>query len=367
MARAKKTTKTTETVFQLVSNDSATMSTEFNKSLLRTYVKSYSQIQKVRVQVGNRIVANIRVRLGIRPSTDEEKAMKEVQKLLKKVREAYSRVTDGLIENRNIDFSGLSEKLIADRADYFLVSTYENMIAQEEALKKVMSKLIEVFPIWTEFMSKVPGCGPWLAAVIISELDPKKANYASSFVKYAGLDVVINKNGVGEGRNSYGEGHLVPREFKDRSGNIKVANVLSHNRFLKSKLVFVLTASMIKQSARLQNMNFIPGPTKYVRIYQDYLHRIKNTPRFAAHKPLHLINMARRYMIKIFLYDLWSNWRELEGLPVTKPYHEAKLGMVHTTDYSLNPITVNPALLDGQEVEDDVTEDAVKERAEDVG
>lgn len=364
MARQK---KTKETLLQLVTPESAAMSTEFNKSLLRTYVKSYSQIQKVRVQVGNRIVANIRVRLGIQPSTDEEKAMKDVQKMLKQVREAYSRVTDGLIANRNIDFAGLSDKLIADRAEYFLVGTYENMIAQEDALKKVMGKLIQMFPIWTEFMSKVPGCGPWLAAVIISELDPKRANYASSFVKYAGLDVVVNKDGIGEGRNSYGEGHLVPREFKDRSGNIKVANVLSHNRFLKSKLVFVLTASMIKQSARLHKMGIIPGPTKYVRIYQDYLHRIKNTPRFAAHKPIHLINMARRYMVKIFLYDLWSNWRELEGLPVTKPYHEAKLGMVHTTDYSLNPIVVDPRLLDGQDVEDDVADDEGEASAEDVG
>lgn len=363
MARAKKTTKTT---LQLVTPESMAMSTEFNKSLLRTYVKSFSQIQKVRIQVGNRIVANIRVRLGIKPSTDEEKATKATQKLLKKVRTAYARVTDGLIANRNIDFAGLSDKLIADRAEYFLISTYENMIAQEEALKKVMEKLVTPFAIWNEFLQGVPGCGAWLAAVIISELDPKRANYASSFVKYAGLDVVINKDGIGEGRHSKPD-HRVPREFKDRAGNITVANVLSHNRFLKSKLVFVLTGSMIKQSARLHKMGNIPGPTKYVRIYQDYLHRIKNTPRFAAHKPIHLINMARRYMIKIFLYDLWSVWRELEGLPVTKPYHEAKLGMVHTTDYSLNPIAVDPRLLDGQEVEDDVTDDDDEASAEDVG
>jgi hypothetical protein len=45
--------------------------------------------------------------------------------------------------------------------------------------------------------------------------------------------------------------------------------------------------------------------------------------------------MALRYMIKIFLIDLYNNWRRLEGLPVAPPYSEAKLGMVpHGEDAS---------------------------------
>jgi hypothetical protein len=39
--------------------------------------------------------------------------------------------------------------------------------------------------------------------------------------------------------------------------------------------------------------------------------------------------MAIRYTIKIFLQDLWLKWRELEGLPVSAPYHEAILGHKH--------------------------------------
>lgn len=34
----------------------------------------------------------------------------------------------------------------------------------------------------------------------------------------------------------------------------------------------------------------------------------------------HIDNMAKRKMIKIFLSHLWAVWRELEGLPVTKPW-----------------------------------------------
>jgi hypothetical protein len=34
-------------------------------------------------------------------------------------------------------------------------------------------------------------------------------------------------------------------------------------------------------------------------------------------------------MIKMFLGDLWCEWRELEGLPTKPTYAEAKLGLVH--------------------------------------
>jgi hypothetical protein len=44
----------------------------------------------------------------------------------------------------------------------------------------------------------------------------------------------------------------------------------------------------------------------------------------------HIKNMSIRYMLKIFLLDLWSKWRELEGLPVSAPYEEDKLGIVHS-------------------------------------
>ncbi len=45
--------------------------------------------------------------------------------------------------------------------------------------------------------------------------------------------------------------------------------------------------------------------------------------------PGHRKNMAIRYMVKMFLKDLWVAWRTLEGLPVTPDYAEAKLGLKH--------------------------------------
>jgi hypothetical protein len=35
---------------------------------------------------------------------------------------------------------------------------------------------------------------------------------------------------------------------------------------------------------------------------------------------------ATRIMVKVFLQEFWAAWRKMEGLPVTLPYREAKLG-----------------------------------------
>jgi len=44
----------------------------------------------------------------------------------------------------------------------------------------------------------------------------------------------------------------------------------------------------------------------------------------------HIKNMSNRYMLKIFLLDLWKTWRTQEGLPVSVSYEEEKLGIVHS-------------------------------------
>jgi hypothetical protein len=40
------------------------------------------------------------------------------------------------------------------------------------------------------------------------------------------------------------------------------------------------------------------------------------------YNPGHIDNMAKRKIVKIFLSHLWVVWREIEGLPVSKPYIE---------------------------------------------
>jgi hypothetical protein len=35
-------------------------------------------------------------------------------------------------------------------------------------------------------------------------------------------------------------------------------------------------------------------------------------------------------MVKMMLLEIWTAWREFEGLPVRPSYHEEKLGHVHS-------------------------------------
>ena len=95
---------------------------------------------------------------------------------------------------------------------------------------------------------------------------------------------------------------------------------ITFNPFLKTKLTGVLGSSFIKQS---------PDKCKYRKIYDDYKHRIENMDAHKEKSKLHRHNMANRYMIKMFLIDLYNEWRKLEGLPVAPTYTEAKLGKVH--------------------------------------
>jgi len=66
--------------------------------------------------------------------------------------------------------------------------------------------------------------------------------------------------------------------------------------------------------------------SEYAGVYYDYKHRLENHASHAEKSKGHRHNMAMRYAIKMFLLDLYTVWRRLEGLPMSKPYSEDKLG-----------------------------------------
>lgn len=110
--------------------------------------------------------------------------------------------------------------------------------------------------------------------------------------------------------------HLVDREYVASNGEVKTKKSLSYNKFLKSKLMGVLANGFIK----------CPG-SKYEQIYRGYRARLDNMPAHYNKVPNHKHMMALRYTVKMFLQDLWVEWRLQEGLPVSEPYAVAKLGL----------------------------------------
>ena len=283
-------------------------------SNLKTIVRGAYDIQKNRIQTGNRIVGNFKAKLGLAPSQKEDKLDKAGQMVLQNLRRSHKLLTDGVASfPRQATFKGA--EVISDYTELCLVDNYLELEQQEKSHFRRLGNILKDYPIYNSFLAGVTGVGPAMAGVIISEIDITQAEYPSSLHKYAGLDVA----GDGQGRSRRKE-HLEDSEYTDKDGKVQSKKGITFNPFLKTKLTGVLGSSFIKQS---------PDKCKYRKIYDDYKHRIENMDAHKEKSKLHRHNMANRYMIKMFLIDLYNEWRKLEGLPVAPTYTEAKLGKVH--------------------------------------
>lgn len=381
---------------------------------IRAIVRGSYDLQKMRIQLGNRIVATFRAKMGLTnsPSFLDAEEDKQAKSLMADIKVSYSRVTDGLIDlstkrssyrkdilaAKNITYDGT----ITNYAELTLVNQYLSLLEEETRQFGSLERTLKDVEIYKQFLSKIPGLGTQLSSILISEINIHQANYPSSLHAYAGLDsitvgyyvddqgkeTVIHPRDVAEFYNAtndpeeamYCNGYLVKfrsegrskkaqslvkREYVARDGTIKTKDSITFNPFLKTKLLGVMANSMLKQSRTLVNGvamgierrkeyakglgmkegssdmakvdAFLEAMGKkvefnavgYAEVYYNYKHRIQNDPRHSSKKPLHIHNMALRYLAKQFLIDLYKAWRTLEGLPVAPSYAEGKLGLTH--------------------------------------
>jgi len=290
---------------------------------IRTLVRSTYDLQKIRIQMGNRIAGQFKVKLGQAPGTSEIMLEQEAKNILKALRLSYDRITDGLVLNKRwskVQFK--SDGIIDTITELALVAQYLEIDATEKRQFNRFEDLLFQYPIYTEFLEKTRGCGPAMSGVLISEINIHKAKYPSSIWQYAGLDVKTDGRGA-----SMRTEHLIDREYKAKDGTMKTRKSITFNPFLKTKLMGVLAGSFLKS-----------GNEKYTKIYHDYKTRLENHPKWMEVSRGHRHMAAMRYMVKLFIVDLYREWRTLEGLPVSLTYQEAKLGHVHGVQgVGLNP------------------------------
>lgn len=287
------------------------------RQVVRQLVRGVYQLQKTRIITGNRVCAAFRSKMGLAPSQKEGEADKEALKILKEVRSCFERLTDGLVMlPSHRKFFPPEGSIIDKYTELVLVNSYMELLKNEEDQFKRLDSILMDFPVYANYFKGVKGVGPAMAGVLISEVDITKVTYASSLWKYAGLDVVINDDGFGEGRSRKSH-HLVDREYTDKNGVIQLKKGITFNPFLKTKLMGVQTGCFIKCAS------------PYAEMYRNYKFRLQNMPEHAEKSDNWRHWMAMRYMIKMYLIDVYVNWRTVEGLPVYPPYHEAKLGIYH--------------------------------------
>ena len=282
-------------------------------SNIKTMVRGAYDIQKLRIQMGNRIVGNFKAKLGQEPSMPESEIGDDGAKILAELRREYKKITDGVKTfPRQSNFKG--NEVISNYTELCLLAQYVDLEMEEERHFSRLGNILKDYPIYTEFLAPIKGIGPAMAGVIVSEIDIHAATYPSSLWAYCGLDV-----GPDGGGRSKRKEHLVEKEYIDKDGKPATRVGITFNPFLKTKLVGVLSSCLIRA-----------GNEKYSTIYRNYKNRIENMEAHKDKTKLHRDNMAKRYMIKQFLVDLHMKWRELEGLPVSTSYHKGKLGHLHS-------------------------------------
>ena len=282
-------------------------------SSIRMMVRGTYDLQKLRIQMGNRIVGNFKSKLGQQPSTKESEMGTEEKKLLTKIRLSYRKITDGVVDKLPSQKDFVGDELISSYTELCLVNQYVEMEAREADHFKQLEKEVARYRLYSEFLKGIKGCGAAMSGVIISEIDITKAQYASSLWKYAGLDVAQD----GRGRGKYKE-HLILQKYIDAEGKEQEKQGITFKPFLKTKLLGVLAGSFLKCKS------------PYSDHYYNYKNRLETDSRHQDKSKGHIHNMAQRYMIKRFLCDLYVAWRTIEGLEVNAEYHEAKHGHVHS-------------------------------------
>ena len=233
-----------------------------------------------------------------------EEATRNSIKTLTRIFYDYQRERMALDGRLGITKAGDIKKRAPERDPVILMEVRQRrdgVLEAEEMSAKILATEIHKHPLWKMFLCDVKGCGESLAAVIISEFDIRKAPTVSNLWSFAGL---------APGKDRKVKGQKCP-----------------YNQFLRAKLCGVLGSSFLKCGS------------PYREFYDNMKHRYesekwgmdsKNPTDKNRPKAGHQHKAATRYMVKMFLKDLYVAWRTLEGLEVRPPYQTEYLGHDHT-------------------------------------
>lgn len=200
--------------------------------------------------------------------------------------------------------NGEVKKGVPERDPSMLIILQERrdfVFTMEENLRKELAKEVHKHPLWKQYLSEVCGVGETIAAVIISEIDIHVAKYPSSLWCFAGM---------APGKDRKKKGEKCP-----------------YNQFLKKVLLGVLGPSFLKANSPYREY-YDNMRTRLES--EDWGMEAKTPSDKKKPKKFHQHNAANRYMVKMFLKDLYVAWRTLESLEVSEPYQEKYLGHKHS-------------------------------------
>ena len=206
----------------------------------------------------------------------------------------------------------------------------------------MLKKTLKRFPVYNEFLERVPGVGPIAAGWIIGEINIEVATTVSKIWQYCGLNpsLVQGKKRIPKSKH---KNERIVREVAGKDGNVDLivfsgdmikgdrptaGYVLPYHKPLRTAMVGVMADGFIKAQS--------PYCMDFYYPYKERLSQNKNTVTHLKKEVAwedvskgHRDRAAKRYMVKMFLKDLYVAWREIEGLPVRSSYQEQYLGHKH--------------------------------------
>jgi len=219
---------------------------------------------------------------------------------------------------------------------------------QEKAVEKMLAQTLKRLPIWNEWLSKVKGVAAIAGGHILGSFDIHEATTVSKMWQYAGLnpglvrgkirvEVKDYKPEMGAkvritlDENGKEEYYVVQTDKLVRGDRPTPGFILPYNKNLRTALVGVLAPGFVKCQSSYALDYYYPYKARLEQ-EQNPVASIGNKDEgkeWQAVSKGHRDNAAKRYMIKMFLKDLYVAWRTIEGLSVRVPYAEEFLGKVH--------------------------------------
>jgi len=310
---------------------------------IRFLVNQYYDVQKLRVEAFNRIVAfagesqfsyenPVRFASHMRNETHQMDASQNIFET-KKDSAKPSAIATQII----------TQKIKVPQEIGEVVWYHNSLHETEKQLAKRLDGWSKTTPIRTQHLATINGIGPILSSGIIAWISPiSNFDSISKLWAYAGLSAVHYESKCDKGHkllttNKITKCPVRKNRDKEEKCNADIEESVFVNAPIKRKaghhcLVNVKLKTLTwKIATSFEKQN--PKKSYYRRLYdkqkQYYMNRADLKEQLEKKQKGakgHIRNMTLRYVSKRFLADLWLAWRRLEHLDISKPWILSKGG-----------------------------------------
>jgi hypothetical protein len=203
--------------------------------------------------------------------------------------------------------------------------------AMERDVEKKLERALKRMPIY-DWLKEQKGVGTIAMGHICGSFDIYKAETVSKLWQYAGMNPGLVRGKV---RKEKGDSFIV--EVTDnfiRGDKLTAGYVAPFNKQLRTALLGVMGDGFIKAQNKYCMEFYYPMKTRLENESGtvDEISKAGAKAKAVAWKDAKLAHRHRaaiRYMVKMFIADLYAAWRPLHGLNVRKPYQEEYLNHKH--------------------------------------